>query len=434
MFDTVLVANRGEIACRVIRSAKSLGPRAVAVYSEADAGAPHTAQADEAVRVDSYLDIGGVLAAAKASGAGAVHPGYGFLSESAEFARAVAGAGLVFVGPTPEQLELFGDKHTARAAAADAGVPLLAGSGLLDTADDAARATVTVDVSDMLDAATLLYEGTLVSERHAAVGEFIDTHPDDVDPSVRTVIGAAAEPSARDHVADLERLDQHRAHAAHTLAGTVALLLPTAPDHPTPAEVAADPIGVNRRLGTYTNLVNLLDLAAVAVPGGVADGGPFGVSVVTRAFDDQIAFDVAALLTGEQAGEPYPDTGTDLVVFGAHLRGQPLNPQLTALGARYSGDGSTAPEYRMVAIPGPPDKPGIVHTGPKGGAALPGERWALSPAALGRFLAALPAPMSLGPITLADGSAAIGFHCDHATAVSCEDITHFGGWLPYLAR
>jgi allophanate hydrolase len=304
----------------------------------------------------------------------------------------------------------------------------------------AGASTVTVDVSDMLAAATLLYEGTLVAERHAAVGEFVDAHPDDVDPTVRTIIAAAARHSARDHVVDLERLDLHRARAARTLAGTVALLLPTAPEHPTLAEVAADPIGVNRRLGTYTNLLNLLDLAAVAVPGGSADGGPFGVTVVTRAFDDQVAIDVAALLTGEQADEPYPDTGADLVVFGAHLRGQPLSPQLTALGARFSGVVHTAPEYRMVTVPGPqdkpgpPEKPGIVHIGPEGGAALPGERWALSPAALGRFLAALPAPMSLGPIALADGTAAIGFHCDHATALSCEDITHHGGWLAYLAR
>jgi allophanate hydrolase len=298
----------------------------------------------------------------------------------------------------------------------------------------AGATTVTVDVSDMLAAATLLYEGTLVAERHAAVGEFVDAHPDDVDPTVRTIIAAAARHSARDHAVDLERLDRHRAQAARTLAGTVALLLPTAPEHPTLAEVAADPIGVNLRLGTYTNLLNLLDLAAVAVPGGSADGGPFGVTVVTRAFDDQVAIDVAALLTGEQADEPYPDTGADLVVFGAHLRGQPLNPQLTALGARFSGEVRTAPEYRMVAVPGPPEKPGIVHIGPEGGSALPGERWALSPAALGRFLAALPAPMSLGPIALADGTAAIGFHCDHATALSCEDITHHGGWLAYLAR
>ncbi|HWO59842.1 MAG TPA: urea carboxylase [Umezawaea sp.] len=152
MFDTVLVANRGEIACRVIRSAKALGLRTVAVYCDPDAGAPHTAQADEAVRIDSYLDITEVLAAAKSSGAGAVHPGYGFLSESADFARAVDGAGLVFVGPTPEHLELFGDKHTAREAAAEAGVPMLAGSGLLDDQDDAARAAAAIGYPVILKA------------------------------------------------------------------------------------------------------------------------------------------------------------------------------------------------------------------------------------------------------------------------------------------
>ena len=155
MFDTVLVANRGEIAGRVIRSARALGLRTVAVYSDADAGTPHTALAGEAVHLgppDCYLDIDKILAAAVASGAGAIHPGYGFLSESAEFARAVAKAGLVFVGPTPEQLELFGDKHTARAAAAETGVPMLAGSGLLDSQDDAARAAAEIGYPVILKA------------------------------------------------------------------------------------------------------------------------------------------------------------------------------------------------------------------------------------------------------------------------------------------
>ncbi|MEO6082435.1 MAG: urea carboxylase [Umezawaea sp.] len=155
MFDAVLIANRGEIACRVIRSAKALGLRAVAVYTDPDAGAPHTALADEAVHLgapDGYLDIDKILAAAKVGGAGAIHPGYGFLSESAEFARAVAAAGLVFVGPTPEQLELFGDKHTARAAAAEAGVPMLAGSGLLDSQDAAALAAAEIGYPVILKA------------------------------------------------------------------------------------------------------------------------------------------------------------------------------------------------------------------------------------------------------------------------------------------
>ncbi|WP_017579072.1 urea carboxylase [Nocardiopsis valliformis] len=146
MFDSVLVANRGEIACRIIRSARELGLRTVAVYSDADAGAPHTRMADEAVRLgpapaaESYLNIERVLAAAAETGAGAVHPGYGFLSESAEFAHAVEAAGLVFVGPEPRHLEEFGDKHTARKAAAAAGLPMVAGSETLPDVEQAVTA------------------------------------------------------------------------------------------------------------------------------------------------------------------------------------------------------------------------------------------------------------------------------------------------------
>ncbi|MFN8075806.1 MAG: urea carboxylase [Kineosporiaceae bacterium] len=136
-YDTLLVANRGEIACRIIRSARQLGLRSVAVFSDADRGAPHVRLADTAVRLgpaparESYLKVDAVLEAAAATGTGAIHPGYGFLSEDAAFARAVEAAGIAFVGPRPEHLEQFGTKHTARDLAQAAGVPLLPGTGLL---------------------------------------------------------------------------------------------------------------------------------------------------------------------------------------------------------------------------------------------------------------------------------------------------------------
>lgn len=157
-FDTVLVANRGEIACRVIRSARDLGLKTVAVYSEADAAAPHVRQADAAVLLgpgpaaQSYLLADRVIEAALSTGAGAIHPGYGFLSENAEFATAAAEAGLAFVGPTPEQLKVFGDKHTAREAARAVGVPLIPGSGLLDSVNHAVAEAEAIGFPVMLKA------------------------------------------------------------------------------------------------------------------------------------------------------------------------------------------------------------------------------------------------------------------------------------------
>lgn len=157
-FDTLLIANRGEIACRIIESARRLGLRTVAVFSEADRGAKHVRLADEAVLLgpapakESYLRVDAILAAAKETGAGAIHPGYGFLSEDAAFAEAVEAAGLVFVGPTAEQLRIFGTKHTARDAARAAGVPMIAGSGLLGDVDDAVAASTAIGFPLMLKA------------------------------------------------------------------------------------------------------------------------------------------------------------------------------------------------------------------------------------------------------------------------------------------
>ena len=143
MFDKILIANRGEIACRVIRTARRLGIKTVAIYSEADVESLHVRLADEAVCVgpaaaaESYLSAERVLDAARRTRAQAIHPGYGFMSENAGFAEACAAAGIVFIGPMPKQMRDFGLKHTARELAQQADVPLLPGTGLLDGVDEA---------------------------------------------------------------------------------------------------------------------------------------------------------------------------------------------------------------------------------------------------------------------------------------------------------
>lgn len=155
---TLLVANRGEIACRIIRSARALGIRTVAVFSEADRGAAHVHLADDAVLLgptppaESYLAVDALLRAAESSGADGIHPGYGFLSEDAGFAERVEAAGIAFVGPTPAQLRVFGTKHTARAAAQEAGVPVFAGTGLLADADAAVAEVEPIGYPVMLKA------------------------------------------------------------------------------------------------------------------------------------------------------------------------------------------------------------------------------------------------------------------------------------------
>ncbi|GAB7528278.1 urea carboxylase [Pseudomonas sp. 3A(2025)] len=156
MFDTLLIANRGAIACRILRTLRELEVKGVAVYSEADLASRHILEADQALSLGegaaagTYLAVDKILAAAKASGAQAIHPGYGFLSENAGFAEACEAAGIAFVGPTPEQLRLFGLKHTARALAREQGVPLLEGTDLLDSLTDALQAAEQVGYPVML--------------------------------------------------------------------------------------------------------------------------------------------------------------------------------------------------------------------------------------------------------------------------------------------
>ena len=245
------------------------------------------------------------------------------------------------------------------------------------------------DITALLEAATLLYGGSFVAERHAAVGEHIAAHEDligdTLDPVVATIIADGAKHSASSYFADRERLDHLAAQAATALAGFDALLTPTTTGHPTLEEVRADPVGANARLGRYTNFCNLLDLAALAVPAGTAASGPFGIMLTGPAGSDDRLASLAAL---------HDPPSTELLVVGAHLSGQPLNRELLLAGGVLLGPVSTAPQYRLYALDTVPPKPGLVRvpapaaSGPRG-AAIAGELWQLQATGLARFMAGL---------------------------------------------
>ncbi|MBP1134568.1 allophanate hydrolase [Arthrobacter sp. PvP023] len=321
-----------------------------------------------------------------------------------------------------------------------------------------------IELDVFLQAARLLYDGALVAERHAAVGSFIDAanagdQPGSgtaagLDPTVTGIITAAGRVPAHQYVRDTAALEELRREALSRLEGFDALIVPTTPFHPTLAEVAADPVGVNSRMGTYTNFCNLFDMCAVAVPAGtVADAGgdgvsQFGLTVVGRTFDDGVVADIARRIeatpdlpalfaSGSAPSRPSAQQlpwlvaagagAVPLVVVGAHRKGQPLVAELERRGAFWDGPVTLAARYRMVALDTHPPKPGVIRS--NDGAELAAERWLLSGAALGSFLAELPEPMLLGSVQLTDGSTAVGFACDAVAASLGRDITHFGDWL-----
>ncbi|GGT02068.1 allophanate hydrolase [Streptomyces chromofuscus] len=284
-----------------------------------------------------------------------------------------------------------------------------------------------IDLTPFTEAAAMLYEGAFVAERYTAVGSFIDkamaTGAKGLDPTVAGIITRARDIPAHQLFADQDRLAALRARALTELADADALLLPTTPGHPTLAEVAADPLGANARLGRFTNSTNLFDLSAVAVPAGEVNGLPFGVMLIGPAFTDDRLARIADLLQPEAR----------LAVVGAHLSGQPLNPQLLALGARLERTTTTAPVYRLHALPTSPPKPGLVHVG-ESGSAIETEVWHLPAEGLGRLLTTLPRPMTLGRVQLADGTSVPGFLCEPAAVTDAEDITAYGSWRSYLHR
>jgi allophanate hydrolase len=255
-----------------------------------------------------------------------------------------------------------------------------------------------------------------------------------VDPAVRSIVAAGSELTAEEAFAGFDRLAELRRTSAVVWTSIDALLLPVTPEHPTLQAVAEDPIGVNARLGRFTNMTNLLDLCAIAVPGvRRGDGLPFGVQLLAPAGCDDVVHAIAADLLGE--GRPAETTagGVLVAVAGAHLSGQPLNADLVARGGRFVRTTRTAVDYRMFEVDGPVPRPGVTRV--RGAADGPGievEVWDLPSAALAGFAATILPPLALGPVSLVDGSSVLGFVCTADGADPARDITAFGGWRAYL--
>ncbi len=293
---------------------------------------------------------------------------------------------------------------------------------------------VEVDVSGFLAVARLLYEPAFVALRYAAFGAELAAAGARADPSVTAIVLPGRDATAVELLSAQEELRRLLRQTEHVWLDVDALLLPTTPSHPTHLDVAADPLGVNARLGTYTNFVNLLDLCAIAVPAGErADGLPFGVQLIAPAFADQQLLDLADRWTGGTVPAASPAAGRALVaVAGAHLTGLPLNGQLQQLGGRLHSRARTAAGYRLYRLPGGGiARPGLLQTGdgPAGGIAV--ELWDLPQQGIGALTGLIPAPLGLGSVTIDDGRRVLGFLAEHHGTIGATDITSYGGWRAY---
>jgi allophanate hydrolase len=289
---------------------------------------------------------------------------------------------------------------------------------------------VPVDVTPLLEAAPLLY-AAWVAERTADLAPLLAAEPAGLDPTVAAIIRGGARRSAVDVFDAVHRVAELASSARGIWAGADALLLPTVPGHPTLAQVREDPVGVNEALGRFTNFVNLMDLAALALPGPRRpDGLPGGVTLLAPAFHDHRLLALGAAWGGEHAEIAEPG-GVRLAVVGAHMSGLALNGQLTDRGARRIAATRTAADYRLFALPGG-TRPGLVRVA-QDGASVEAEVWELAAAALGELLTEVPAPLALGRVELEDGEEVVGFVCEAAGAAGARDITALGGWRAYLA-
>ena len=316
-----------------------------------------------------------------------------------------------------------------------------AAAGLFSTAVEQWRhlgaTIVEIDYAPFQAAARLLYEGPWVAERYAAIQEFIARKPDALHPVTRRIIEGGRTLTAAASFQASYRLAELRRQSEVVWEKIDALLTPTAGTIYRVAEVEADPIQLNSNLGYYTNHLNLLDLCGLALPAGFLPNGlPWGVTLSAPAFCDDRLLRLGARFRNEPApARALPAVGpcTRVAVCGAHLSGLPLNGQLTRLGATLVSATTTAPHYRLFALPGTtPPKPGLIRV-ETGGAAIAVEVWELPLVAFGHFVAGIPAPLGIGTITLGDGSKVQGFLCESTAVEGAREVTAYGGWRAFLS-
>ena len=340
---------------------------------------------------------------------------------------------------------------TGRIVAITGGVGLL-GRRHAHAIAQAGGVPVIIDLAPFLEAARLLYEGPWIAERFAAVGDFVKANPAAVLQVTRRIIEGGSQPSASEAFKGLYRLRALKRACEAQWAAMDFLLTPTAATIYKVTDVEADPLRLNSNLGYYTNFMNLLDLAGVALPAGFrGDGLPFGVSLVGPNASERALLEVADRLHRASVSrlgatqqpllpqDPQPAGPTVrrgfacIAVCGAHMEGLPLNHQLRERGAYFLRAARTAPKYRLFALAGgPPQRPGLIRTLAEG-AAIELEIWAIPQAQLGSFMAGIPAPLGLGTVELHDGATCTGFICEGYAAQTAADISSYGGWRGYLA-
>ncbi len=328
--------------------------------------------------------------------------------------------------PRPDQCRWFGDiesEYLYRQALAGLDADLVA-----------------IDLAPLDEAARLLYDGPWVAERTTALAPLLDSDPSAIHPVVREIVEQGLAYSAVDAFRGSYRLAELARVAARMWADVDLIVLPTAPTSYRVAEMLAAPLALNATLGAYTNFVNLLDMAAIAVPtGGYRNGVGFGVTLMGPAGTDRALIDAAVALCPAPATPPPPldlegrmET-VKLAVVGAHLKDMPLHWQLTSRDARFVEATTTAPSYRLYAMADSvPPKPALVHSAD--GAAITLEVYELDLAAFGSFVVDVPPPLAIGTVTLADGSQVKGFVAEPRALAGAEDITALGGWRAYIAR